>query len=296
VAVSEPAGLGDAVIAVERVIAKVDAACSTYREDSELSAANAAGGQPIAASELLLDYVEAALHAAEVTGGDVDPTVGEALVALQIGGEAGVSDRSGLVIRRAPGREVVGVDRAAGTLTVPRGVRLDLGATAKALAADQAARAAQAAAGCGVLVSLSGDLSIAGPAPDPGWSVRVADDHRSPREAPGQSISLSDGGLATSSITVRRREDAHHVIDPRTGRPAAGEVRTASVAARTCLDANIASTAAIVRGARAVRWLRELGLPSRLVFADGGVVHVAGWPDEGEELPLAAANRVGSAA
>ncbi len=116
----------------------------------------------------------------------------------------------------------------------------------------------------------------------------MTDDHRSGVEAPGQWISLSGGGLATSSATVRRWQTAsgtaHHLIDPDTGEPATVFWRTVSVAAGSCLDANIASTAAIVRGARAARWLASMALPSRLVSAQGGVRHLAGWPSSGDDL------------
>jgi thiamine biosynthesis lipoprotein len=57
-----------------------------------------------------------------------------------------------------------------------------------------------------------------------------------------------------------------------------------SVTAASCLDANIASSASIVRGERALEWLRSLALPSRLVRDDGSVVHLAGWPAEGDDL------------
>jgi thiamine biosynthesis lipoprotein len=101
---------------------------------------------------------------------------------------------------------------------------------------------------------------------------------------------LHEGGLATSSTTVRRREQdgnaAHHVIDPATGRPAEAHFRTVSVAAASCLDANIASTAAIIRGSGAVAWLAANGLPGRLVRTSGTVRHVGGWPADGEELPI----------
>jgi thiamine biosynthesis lipoprotein len=76
------------------------------------------------------------------------------------------------------------------------------------------------------------------------------------------------------------------VIDPATGAPVDAVWRTVSVAAANCLDANIASTAAIVAGGSAVQWLSSLGLAARLVGADGDVVHVAGWPTQGEELPV----------
>jgi FAD:protein FMN transferase len=120
----------------------------------------------------------------------------------------------------------------------------------------------------------------------------VTDDHRADASAPGQWISLQSGGLATSSTTVQVRgtdeRAAHHVIDPRTGAPAAVHYRTVSVAAASCLDANIASTTSIIRGARATGWLEELKLPSRLVRADGVVEHVAGWPSGAEDLPRTA--------
>jgi thiamine biosynthesis lipoprotein len=139
-----------------------------------------------------------------------------------------------------------------------------------------------------VLVALGGDISIAGAAPEEGWRVRVTDDHRSEPSAPGQWITLRSGGLATSSTTVRRwvtsSGSAHHLVDPSTGDSANGPWRTVTVSAATCLDANIASTAAIVRGERAVGWLESLGLPARLVGADGSVRHLAGWPADGDDL------------
>ena len=298
VAVTDPAALEHAQAAVEEVLAAFDRACSRFREDSELCAVNAAAGAAVLASPLLLDAVEAALRAAKVTDGDVDPTVGEALVALGydrdfalIGGGGAPPGPSAAPVGIAlvPGWRTVQVDREAGTVRVPAGVTLDLGATAKALASDRSAVAASEAAGCGALVSLGGDLAIAGPVPDEGWEIRVTDDHRAELSAPGQSITLRAGGLATSSTTVRRWHTgsgpAHHLVDPATGRSATGVWRTVSVTAASCLDANIASTAAIIRGERAVEWLESLGLPSRLVSASGTVRHVAGWPTDGDDLP-----------
>jgi thiamine biosynthesis lipoprotein len=112
----------------------------------------------------------------------------------------------------------------------------------------------------------------------------VTDDHRSdPRtDTAGQTVSIESGGIATSSITRRRwsheGQARHHILDPRTCEPAAGKWRTVSVAAADCADANIASTAAIVRGRDALGWLSGLGLPSRLVALDGSTSEVAGWP------------------
>ncbi len=295
VVVSDSDRLGDAVQTVERTIDMFDRACSRFRDDSELSVCNRAGGHPVHVSPLLIEAVGAGLRAASLTDGDVDPALGNALIALgydddweAVAGRVSAPDRK-LSFARVPGWRTIRVDPDAGTVALAQGVSLDLGATAKALAADRAAGEASAASGCGVLVSFGGDLATAGPAPEEGWSVRVTDDHRAPVSAPGQSITIHSGGLATSSITARRwrsssGEFVHHLLDPATGQPVQGGWRTVSVAASTCLDANIASTAAIVRGQRAPSWLSSLGLPSRLVSDDGLALHLAGWPLEGDDL------------
>jgi thiamine biosynthesis lipoprotein len=240
---------------------------------------------------LLIEAVAASLRAARLTDGDVDPTIGEALMALGYDRDYALVGAAGpprIQIVPVPGWRTIKLDAEAGTIRLARGVRLDLGATAKALAADRAAEAARRAAGCGVLVSFGGDIALAGPPPNGGWRVRVTDDHRSDVDVPGQWITLESGGLATSSTAVRTwaTDDgfAHHLVDPATGRPARGIWRTVSVAAGSCLDANIASTASIIRGDRALAWLQSLRLPSRLVTADGVARHIAGWPEEGDDL------------
>jgi FAD:protein FMN transferase len=295
VGAADPEGLMAARRAVEEVIRDFDAACSRFREDSEVERLNRSAGETVAVSPLLFDAVTSALRAAELTDGDVDPTVGEALIALGYDRDFAELDGGRLPARpvriaAVPGWRTIQVDREARTIRLARGVRIDLGATAKALAADRAAVAASEAAGCGVLVSLGGDMAIAGAPPEAGWRVRVTDDHRADTSAPGQWIALEGGGLATSSTAVRRWSNAegvaHHLIDPATGRSADRFWRTVSVTAASCLDANIASTASIIRGEPALAWLGSLGLPSRLVGHDGRVRHVAGWPTEGEDLPV----------
>jgi thiamine biosynthesis lipoprotein len=293
VAVTHRECLSGAVASVQQTVAAFDEACSRFREDSELEALNAAGGQPVAVGALLLGAVAAALRAARATDGDVDPTVGRALIALGYDRDfsalhsmppTGRSPRP--VFKAAPGWSTIRLDEAAGTIQLPRGVRLDLGATAKALCADRAATQAADVCGCEVLVSLGGDIATAG-APSGGWPVRVTDDHRDGESTPGQWISLPGGGLATSSVATRSWQmpwgPAHHLVDPSTGEPAGGPWRTVTVCASSCLDANSASTAAIVRGERAPQWLQSMNLPSRLVGLDGRVRHLAGWPATGED-------------
>jgi FAD:protein FMN transferase len=302
-------------ILVEELSA-VDAACSRFRADSELSQLNRAAGRRLAISRFFADALAAALGAALVTEGDVDPTCGRSLVGIGYDRDFAEVRRDTTALSRpstgrgvtaAAGWRTVELDPVRCTARVPDGVLLDLGATAKALAADRAAARIAAAVGCGVLVNLGGDISVAGEPPPGGWCIGVIDDlgpdddagvRGSPADAgPAASmaaasmaaasmaaVTITDGGLATSSTAVRawRRgaEALHHIVVPGTGRPADTCWRTVSVAAASCVDANTASTASIIRGERAPGWLEELRLPARLVRRDGTVATVGGWPAE----------------
>jgi FAD:protein FMN transferase len=202
-----------------------------------------------------------------------------------------------LTLRSRAGWRTIELDAASRIVRIPAGVRLDLGATAKAWAADRAAAAVHAASGRGVLVALGGDVATAGEPPTGGWRIRVTDDHRSPPSAPGQTIAIRSGGLATSSTAVRRwsheGRTMHHIIDPGTAAPARTRWKTVSVAAGDCAQANIASTAAILRDDSAIAWLAALGLPARLQDRAGRVMTVGDWPSpgidgaEGRELAVA---------
>ena len=299
VAVADPRGLADARAAVEETVVEFDLACSRFRDDSELSALNAAAGSAeVRVGPLLLEAVSCALRAARLTDGDVDPTIGEALIALGYDRDfdelAGAGSRPPVSIASVPGWRTVRVDPERSTIRVParrharprrdrEGARRRSGGRARGgVRGLRRARRPRRR-----------HRRRAGPRRrGRRWRVRVTDDHRAGVDAPGQWISLRSGGLATSSTTVRRWQTgsgvAHHLIDPATGRSAPAAWRTVSVTAASCLDANIASTAAIVRGVPAVDWLASLALPSRLVSASGAVTHVAGWPPEGDDLHSAA--------
>ena len=252
-----PETLVAAYEAVVEELALIDCAASNHRDDSELERLNRAGGRETPIGPRLHEAIATALRGAHMTDGAVDPT---------LTGEYGR------------------VELFATSARLPAGVRLDLGATGKALAADRAARAAANRTHASVLVSLGGDIATAGPAPQAPWTVHVTDDHRSAPDAPGQTVAIAGGALATSSTTTRRREIGDrmvtHIVDPFTGDSPAGPWRTVSIVAATCVDANIASTAAIVLGDAAIARLETWGLAARLIGHHGEVATVGGWPDE----------------
>jgi thiamine biosynthesis lipoprotein ApbE len=288
--VTDPRRLADGRRLLEADLAAVDAACSRFRPDSELAAIDSAQG-PVEVSPLLAEALAVALRAARLTDGDVDPTVGAAMAAIGYDRDFPLVAASGppltLTVRSVPGWRQVQFDEQSRILVLPAGTCLDLGATAKAWAADRSAAHLAGTLGCGVLVSLGGDIAVGGPTPPGGWRVRVQDVTGRPEDPPvGPSavVAIRDGGLATSSTTARRWRRGgnvlHHILDPRTGLPAPPCWRTVSVAAASCADANTASTAAIIRGRDAPGWLTGLGLPARLVDEAGAVHTVAGWPAE----------------
>lgn len=278
---SDPAVVDAAARDLREILAGVAAVASRFRPDSALERANRNAGKPVPVPRALVQLVHIALAAAAQTAGAVDPTVGRSVVALGYDRDIALVRGRDLpprapVGRRADWRDVV-LDRDAGLLTVPVGTALDLGATAKAATADHAAAALHARYGTAVLVELGGDLAVAGTR-DAGWAITVAEREGSP----GQDILLAGGGLATSTTTVRTWRQGghpvHHIVDPRTGRPAGAVWRTATVAAPGALAANVASTAALVMGDGAERWLAARGLAARLIAVGGHVRTVGGWP------------------
>ena len=281
----------DALAAARQMVvedlAALDLACSRFRDDSEVVALDRAQGEPVTVSDVLADAVAVALDAARLTDGDVDPTVGRAMVDLGYDRDLDLilDTVAPPVVRPAPGWWQVELDPRRRTVRVPAGVLLDLGATAKARAADRIARRVAHELGTGVLVSLGGDLRAAGRAPSGGWQVRVQDRTGLPDEVPDgptAAVGLEAGGLATSSTWSRRwvrsGVELHHIVDPRLGFPAWTPWRTVTVAAPTAALANAASTAAVIRAAAAPAWLAGLGLAARLVTRDGAVTTVGSWP------------------
>lgn len=300
----------DAATALAQVrLAQLDAAASRFRPDSEVSQL-AARRSPTAAatvtapvSPLLLSLLADAQWAAEVTDGLVDPTLGRAMEAA--GYDADLTEvldrtrsgtRTGARPEPPPAAEVatrpvstlrdLRIDRTTGTVTIAAGTLLDLGATAKAAMADRLARELAERWPGGFLVSLGGDIAVAGRPPGGGWVISATDptstDGTDGTDGTDHRIAVTTQGVATSG-TDRRRwpvagELRHHLLDPRTGAPAGTIWRRVTCVGASALEANTASTAACVLGHAAIGWLTDRGIPARLVPERGGIGYTPGWP------------------
>ena len=286
VVVEDPGAADAAQRELAAELEAIDATCSRFRDDSELQRVHDGSGRPVRVSALLYLALEVAVTAAARTGGAVDPTVGNALAAL--GYDA---DLDAVQSRPAPPARALGsvagyahvqLNAADRTVRIPRGVRLDLGSTAKALAADRAAARVAGVIGAGALVSLGGDVAVAGTAPVDGWPIGIARESDTPAALVDQVVAITHGGLASSATSARAwhagGRAVHHIVDPRTGDCAEPYWALVSAAGASCVEANLVTTAAIVWGGQALDRLAGFEQSVRLVRADGEVFSVNGWP------------------
>ena len=283
-----------ALLAAEGFFAQTEARLSRFRADSELSRLNRTAGKPFAASPVLFDLVAEALAWRDRTGGIFDPAVLNALIASgydrtfsavkvedRSTGESGVGvsvdagagftgasqgarvDSSGIVL--GPGRQIL----------LPEGVGIDLGGIAKGWTIQQAAHRLGMWGPC--LVDAGGDIACVGKPPGEPWVVTVADPRVEDEHADEDIavVSLSNAAIATSSRIYRSWRQggraAHHLIDPRTGAPAATNIYSVTVLADRLPDAEIyAKTALILGEEQGLAYLNQLTGAAALVVTDDG--------------------------
>jgi thiamine biosynthesis lipoprotein len=234
---------------VERLV-ELEQRWSRFIPDSELSRLNAGSGAPTVVSHETMMLIERAVWAWQKTSGRFDPTVLSAVIS------AGYSrsfeqladvlvNTTGAEQTQVPGCADIEINPSINLVQLPAGVGIDPGGIGKGLAADLVAVQAVEAGATAALVSLGGDLRVAGDPPDEGWEIAL--DHFLLREA---RMNLHGGALATSS-TLRRRwstdeGEAHHVIDPRTGQPSTGAAVACSVIAAEAWWAEALATTMLV--------------------------------------------------
>lgn len=250
-----------------------EAGMSRFRPASELSFLNAHAGQWLSISQDMSYVIQAALDVAHLTDGLVNPLI---LPALEAAGydhtfEAGSFEPGpARLVRPVPDWREIALDPAQCMVWIPAETRLDLGGIAKGWAAQRAAERMASFGAC--LVDAGGDMVARG-APDSeepeGWAVALAGPEDEEDGAAGL-IMLSDAAIATSGVGYRRwQRDGqllHHVIDPRTGRPAQTDVCSATVIAPDAVQAEAWGKAALIDG-------RLPPVPAMLTLRDGSRVH-----------------------
>ena len=258
-------------------LASLEALWSRFRDDSEISRLNAAGGRPVVVSRVTFELIQRAVRAWERTGGAFDPTVLRALEAAGYDRDyadvalAPSTNEDGEAPPVPPGAGVVELDALVRAVRLPPEVALDLGGIAKGFAADLVTAELLDAGAHGVCVNLGGDLRVSGAPPSgDGWTIEIEREPGQPigSDAPDVLV-VAEGGVATTSrrrrVWRRGGEDRHHVIDPRTGRPAHVPWSSVTVIAGCATDAEPAATAAFLSNdagsaARALRAFGAIGL------------------------------------
>ena len=270
VLVTEPAAIASAARIAERYVARLDAAASRFRPDSELSRITArarADAVTVTVSPILGGCLDAALHAARLTDGIVDPTVGRAVAA--VGYDADLAevqsrgDAPAAASYATPGADWRGVDYRARDhrLTMPRGSQIDLGATAKASAADAIAAELRDVLPGGFLVNLGGDIAVSRrPTPKAAGRSRSTTPRSHPAgrrgHRPGHRHLVDPAAHLDADVAGGATTSSTRAPGAARGRLVAGHLRR-----RLGLEANAASTAAIVLGAAAPAWLDARGSP-----------------------------------
>lgn len=264
---AERATAQPALAEVERAFQAAHARFTRFDPDSELSALNwfsgqppertSSGGQPFVASPDLFEVVELALHYCALTGGVFNPAILGALEA------AGYDRTFDAVARQADDRRLPDAAPVAcpaveliaeyRIITLPAGVRLDLGGIVKGWTVQRTAQRLARFGPC--LVDAGGDMLAMGAPPElaSGWQVGVADPFDARRDL--AQLRLRDRAVATSGIDRRRwtRNGVmqHHLIDPRTGRPSDGDLMSVTLIAPTAIEAEVYAKTVFLLGARA---------------------------------------------
>lgn len=253
---------------------------SRFRSDSELVMLNCragAGWTPV--GPVLWAVLEAARQAASESGGLVTPTLLNEL-------ERAGYDRDfealkeytlppGMQQEQPAGWRAIGMDIHNHAIWLPHGLRLDLGGIAKGWAADTAVR--RLAAYGPALVDAGGDIAISGPcAGGSPWPVGIAGPSGS-----GELLDLlllTSGGVATSGRDLRHWRqgsvEKHHIIDPRTGEPAATDLITVTVVAPSTQEAEMAAKTVFILGSSAgSSWLAARPHLAGLLVTENGHAH-----------------------
>ncbi len=250
---------------------RVDSLMSRYRPDSELAAIEAAAGRSVQPSAAVRDVLVRSLYWARACDGAFDPTIGSLTRLWNFPDASSAPDSAAIdsVLALVDYRDVYIDD--SGVRLLRSGMHIDLGASAKGYAVDQAVEQLRAAGVSAGLIEAGGDIRYWGTKPD-GFPWRFGIQH--PRDAE-RYFEVEDVGLAaiaTSGDYQQYFDEAgrryHHILDPQSGWPASGLI-SATVWAETAMDADILSTAIFVLGAdRGLELVEKWPRVEALVFSE----------------------------
>lgn len=261
---------------------EIESRCTRFSERSELMQLTARAGVAVPASAVLYEAVQFALMVAEASGGAFDPTIGNHMHAHGFNREHRTGERVPTPASADDDADYrdVQLDPDRKTITLLRPLTLDLGAVAKGLAVDMAARELQSFQD--FAIDAGGDLYLGG-SNEQGtpWSVGI----RHPRHEDEliASLRISNQAVCTSGDYERRAPsgDAHHILDPRTG-ASAPAVASATVVASGAMLADALATAAFVLGPEeGIQFLNRMGVEGLIVtpdlrrFETDGLCHAA---------------------
>jgi thiamine biosynthesis lipoprotein len=281
----------DRLVLVERVFGDIERRFSRFLTSSELSQLNVSGGSPVPVSRDLIDLLERSLHLHCLTDGVFDPAIiGDLESAGYDQSFEHVAAATDHAAARAPNHRSIAamrVDVRSSTVTLPAGLRLDLGGIGKGYAVECAADVLRPASD--FLINAGGDIYASGCGVDgERWLASVVHPVTG-REA--STVRLRDQGLATSTTAIRRwtrgGREMHHIIDPRTGEPARSDVMSASVIAPSVVEADVFAKAALILGSRdGLRFVERQECAALLVRTDGCIVTSERWPKNYEEAEV----------
>lgn len=264
-------------VRAEGLAARWEQTFSRFRSDTEISRLNAQAGRAVPVSDLLYAAIEIAIDATRQSDGLFDPSVLPALVALGYDRTFDeIPDNGGMVMPSiVPGTDRISLDPERRFVTLPPGCQIDLGGLVKGLYADMLAGSGNWSGG---VISAGGDLRVWGMPPHGNcWIVGVEDPDHPQRDV--AQLRFGIGGVATSGTNrrtwCRGGKPVHHVIDPRTGLPAAGGIRSVSVLSSTAVQAEVAAKALVIGGIEN-QAAKRLFIHAVVVLDDGQIVTVPG--------------------
>lgn len=249
---------------------------SRFLPHSDISRLNSADGHPTSVAPETIAVLDEAIAWWRATDGLFDPTMLNALIAAGYDRDFAAGHGTICDGRPAPGCAGIVIDRESETVTLPAGVAIDLGGIGKGRAVDLIVDSSQHLGGG--LIDLGGDLRVWGSAPaGDGWPIAIEDLRDGSTAA---MLWLTRGAVATSTTLRRAWTDgdrtAHHLIDPRTGQPARGEIVTVTVVAGRAAAAEVLAKTSLMTGsvATARAFLERYGVAGLIVPSAGATVPV----------------------